>query len=46
VEVTPLGRLTRPVVVRIHAEAEELGRFLGAEDLRVTLAPSSETGRT
>jgi hypothetical protein len=38
VEVTPLGRLTRRVVAGIRAEAEELGRFLEADDLQVTLA--------
>jgi hypothetical protein len=45
VEVTPLGRLTRPVVAGIRAEAEELRRFLGADDLQVTLATSAATGR-
>ncbi|HJX74938.1 MAG TPA: crosslink repair DNA glycosylase YcaQ family protein, partial [Gaiella sp.] len=43
VEVTPLGRLTRRVVAGIQAEADELRRFLGAEDLQVTIG---ETGRT
>ena len=43
VEVTPLGRITRRVVSGIHAEADELRRFLGAEDLQVTIG---ETGRT
>jgi hypothetical protein len=43
VEVTPLGRLTRRVVAGVHTEAEELQRFLGAEDLQVTFG---ETGRT
>jgi hypothetical protein len=42
-EVTPLGRLTRRVVAGVHTEAEELQRFLGAEDLQVTFG---ETGRT
>ena len=42
-EVTPLGRITRRVVSGIHAEADELRRFLGAEDLQVTIG---ETGRT
>ena len=42
VEVTPLGRLTRPVVAGIRAEADDLRRFLGAEDLQVTIG---ETGR-
>jgi winged helix DNA-binding protein len=46
VEVTPLGRLTRRVVAGVRAEAEELRRFLGAEDLQVTLAAVGRTGRT
>jgi Winged helix DNA-binding domain len=43
VEVTPLGRLTRRVVAGVQAEAGELRRFLGAEELQVTIG---ETGRT
>jgi hypothetical protein len=45
VEVTPLARLTRRVVAGVRAEAEELRRFLGAEDLQVTLAAVGRTGR-
>ncbi len=40
VEVTPLARLPRRVVAGIRAEAQELRRFLGAEDLQVRV----ETG--
>jgi winged helix DNA-binding protein len=43
VEVTPLGRLTRRVVAGVQAEAGELRRFLGAEELQVTIG---ETGPT
>ena len=46
VEVTPLERLTRRVVGRIRAEAEELRRFLGAQDQHVTVERSGEAGRT
>ena len=37
VEVTPLERLARPVVAAIRTEAEELRRFLGADDVQVTV---------
>jgi hypothetical protein len=38
VEVTPLERLPRRVVSAIRAEADELRRFLGLDDLQVTIA--------
>ena len=43
VDVTPFGRLGRRVVDGVHAEAEELRRFLGAEELQVTIG---DPGRT
>ena len=43
VDVTPFGPLGRRVVDGVHAEAEELRRFLGAEELQVTIG---EPGRT
>jgi len=43
VEVTPLVHLTRRVVAGVRREAEELRRFLGAEELQVTIG---EPGRT
>jgi winged helix DNA-binding protein len=37
VEVTPLERLARPVVAAIRTEAEELRRFLGADEVQVSV---------
>ena len=37
VEVTPLERLARPVVAAIRTEAEELRRFLGADEAQVSV---------
>ena len=38
VEVTPLERLAKGVVAGIRAEADELRRFLGAEDVQLAIA--------
>ena len=38
VEVTPFGPVPRPVLGGIRAEAEELRRFLGAEEVELTVA--------
>ena len=46
VEVTPFGRLAWPVVAGIRVEAEELRRFLGAEDVEVRLGAGQRNGRT
>jgi hypothetical protein len=46
VEVTPFGRLTRAVVAAIRAEAEELRRFLAAEEVELTFDTERETDRT
>jgi hypothetical protein len=46
VEVTPLEHLPRRIVSAIRTEADELGRFLAAEDVRVTIAAGERNDRT
>ena len=46
VEVTPLERLPRRVLSPIRAEADELRRFLGVEDVQVTIASGERKRRT
>jgi len=46
VEVTPLEHLPRRVVSAIRTEVSELGRFLGAKGVHVTVATGERNGRT
>ncbi len=46
VEVTPLVRLAKSVVARIREEAHDLGRFLDAEDVRLTISTGRAKDRT